>query len=75
MMYVQCVIEKDSQIDHTWIETPKAIKNATARVKRMGDEWEDGWKITQVYDGIKLTEEQVKANRDAHKGHRSRTDI
>jgi hypothetical protein len=75
MNYYQCELCKDGTIDHSWVEETLAQEGLTVKLKHLGTEdWIPGWTISKVYRKMLLTEDQIKAFRDAYKYQQSRMD-
>lgn len=80
ILYVQCKLEKDFvdwiTVIYVWISEKYAVKDKILKLKNnYAGEWEDGWKVTDIYKDIKKTEEQAIIDAEAYKYQREVSDI
>lgn len=72
MMYVQCLLTRESSQMVSWIGDKFATKGKVLDFKQNGI-WDRGWKVEQTY-GRQSAEDTV-SNSQLYKQHRKGTDI
>lgn len=64
--YVQCKLKKENAEEVAFIPLKFASKNKELQIKK-NDEWEDGWKVFEVYSNSKCTKDVALKAESEHR--------